>query len=230
MIAGFYINKSELEKLRIFSETVIVPAKPSQKIQSCYHLSPETYMRRNPAFCSICGNENKIIVIPSIPEQVKKTLIAYKNDFFKAKNVNNCGCFNCPECYFGNCLDCKKCSCKECKSNFCIETEYPDLSDKNSYESVFECKCLYEEALCECKMQVIDSNYVAGYYIKYDLKLCYVSDKKLNGVDTSGNFCIFYKSDRKQIVLDGEFTDFLKRFQMLQTETNLKASFQIRLV
>ena len=192
MISGFFLSTLEMQKLRIFN----CESNCSTKAASKYGETQQT-------------------------ETTQKELIGYKADFFRSKKNNSqCGCFDCVECSFTLCQDCQKCSCRYCKSLIAIG--YPDLSDPTHYKSMFSftCKCSFSDTFCKCKISAIQSNYVSGYYLKYDLKLCY----------TGHDFCIFYRLDKEILYLSDDFNEFVKKVNLLQSETAFEASFQIRIL
>lgn len=210
MLIGYFFEGSEIEKLKIYRETIIAPEIGDKFDVSCKHSPLMVYKTRNPPYCPQCGKKNELILVKGKPGRVEKELIGYRN-FFRNKADNpTCGCYDCVECTLMKCPDCKICPCKECKST---GGNYPDLCDPNNYESIFTCTCFKVKCICSVK-------YVPGFHLFHDLKLIY----------TGKDFAIIYEVDDSVMLDAQEYLDFLDKVDKLVQETHIRGSHQIRLV
>ena len=257
MIAGFFISKEDIEKLRIYEDIlvqqVILPRN------SCSHLLDENYMKGSPKYCSECGT--KTYIIPGKPAVYEKELVGYYNDFFHPKSlvIEKCKCEKgCDECKY-NCELMKFCDgCREkianCKCSSCMPTCNKCL------EKFITCKCLSSEPLIckrgECKRtgrnkcDLGDSNIITKGYPDLSRMNSYIEEcshyKKCkcksyknhyilrNNAQLScineNLFVISYDIDKNLIWVDNDMLDFKNVGESFLKEFNIKSYFEIRLI
>lgn len=87
VIIGYFIDEEELKKLKRY-ETVTIETKEIPPINSCSHLSDETYLQGTIKYCPECGN--KVWKCPGKPSSIRyeEKFTGYYEGFLNNSKVN----------------------------------------------------------------------------------------------------------------------------------------------
>ena len=232
MIVGYFLEKEELEKLRVFEDVIREAEVPARN--SCEHLPAESYTKGNPKYCPECGK--KVQIHPMEPAIYTKELTGYYKNFFHPKSNSNrivCDClYECEKCEY-NCERTKHLSQRRCKN--CFEEEnncicpgvdsydetgyesvpkpYPDLSDSRNYVSP------------KCNENIYSNRSYKNYFVLSNgEKLIFITGHYRN----EDIFCIYYAIEYSFILVDEELLAFKEKVGKFLEERNLPLCFGIR--
>ena len=258
MIAGFFISKEDIEKLRIYEDVlvqqVILPRN------SCSHLLDENYVKGSPKYCPECGTKTHII--PGKPAVYEKKLVGYYNDFFHPKSlvIEKCKCEKgCDDCKYNcelmkvcdgcynkivncNCspcrLECNECDCEKRYRNCeCASSEVQECKRGNCVRTSRN-KCDLGNSKILTKgypdLSRMDSYIVeCSHYEKCKCKSYknhYVLRNSARLSCSSENiFVIWYDADKISMYVDDDMLNFKNVGENFLKEFNIKSSFEISL-
>ena len=234
MIVGYFLEKEEIEKLRVF-EDVIREVEVSAR-NSCEHLPVESYTTQNPKYCPECGK--KVRIHPMEPAIYTKELTGYYKNFFHPKSdpVTVCDVRTFSDYYNREstkytisqkkCLYCNrvedKCECSGMEESDWEEElieykkdpgSYPDLSDPSSYVSP------------KCNENIYSKQSYRNYFVLSNgEKLIFIRENYGYG----DIFCIYYDIRDDFIHIDEKVYSFKEKVGKFLEEMNLPLRFGVR--